>query len=230
MGKTIAVSVAMSAEYELMRDALGNPAETKINGLNFCKARLGENTIILAKSGVGKVNAAITATVLIYEFSPDCMISTGVAGGLDKSIHIGDVVLGNHTCYHDVYVGKEVVQKNNNHTGKFAADASLLKNAETLQNGEIPIKIGLICTGDQFIDSREKLLDIKNAHQDALAVDMESCSLAQVCAHFSVPFLSIRIISDTPYADKHLENYKNFFTKAPHILFNITRNIINVII
>ena len=230
MNKTIAISVAMSAEYALMREALDNPEETKVKGLLFCKARLGNNTVVLAKSGVGKVNAAVTGTVLVYEFAPDCMISTGVAGGLDKSINIGDVVLGAYTCYHDVYVGEEVVQKSNNHTGKFPADACLLKNAGALQEWSGILKSGLICTGDQFIDNRDKLREIKNAYPEALAVDMESCSLAQVCDLFSVPFLSLRIISDTPYADKHLENYKNFFDKAPHTLFNIAKSIIKSII
>lgn len=230
MGKTVAVSVAMDAEYKLLASSLENAVYLTVKGLEFCKAQKGELTLITAKSGVGKVNAAIAATILINEFAPDCIISSGVAGGLDRSVDIGDVVLGSETCYHDVYMGKEVVQKTSRHEGRFAADAQLLHKAESLRDRFPMLKSGLICTGDQFIDSREKMQRIKDEYPEALAVDMESCSLAQTCAHFNTPFMALRIISDTPYADRHLEKYADFFGKAPHVLFDIVQTIINTIL
>ena len=87
---------------------------------------------------------------------------------------------------------------------------------------ETAIHGGLICSGDKFITDRQELETIKANFPEGLAVDMESASIAQVCHLYEVPFISFRIISDTPGAEKHLEQYKNFWGEMADRSFHVT--------
>ena len=82
---------------------------------------------------------------------------------------------------------------------------------------------GLICTGDKFITDRKELNEIKGNFPDGLAVDMESASIAQVCYIYKVPFISFRIISDTPGAENHWEQYTNFWGEMADRSFGVTK-------
>ena len=88
------------------------------------------------------------------------------------------------------------------------------------------IHTGLICTGDKFITDHAILADIKAQFPDGLAVDMESAAIAQVCHLEKVPFVSFRIISDTPGVDEHWAQYENFWSEMAHRSFDITKHFI----
>ena len=88
---------------------------------------------------------------------------------------------------------------------------------------------GLICSGDQFITDRTQLDKIKSCYPDGLAVDMESGALAQVCYLYDVPFLSFRIISDTPGADKHFDQYQNFWGTMADRSFGVTKALLEAL-
>ena len=88
---------------------------------------------------------------------------------------------------------------------------------------------GLICSGDQFITNRTQLQTIKNRFTDGLAVDMESGALAQVCYIYKVPFLSFRIISDTPGANNHFDQYQNFWETMADRSFGVTKALLEAI-
>lgn len=219
---------AMSSEYEQLAKQLTGQHQCAAGPFQYIEGKAGDNTIVLLQCGIGKVNAASGAVELIKNFHPDCLISTGVAGGIDRCIGVMDVVVSSQIVYHDVWcgMGNEYGQIQGM-PARFAGDASLLSCAMNLQQKQgIPsgMKIhgGLICTGDQFITDRTALDAIKQRFPEGLAVDMESAAIAQVCHLYHLPFLSFRIISDTPGVDKHMEQYENFWGEMADRSFRIT--------
>ncbi len=188
----VGVIVAMDSEYEALR-AVGI-----------------ENVV---RSGIGKVNAARVTTELIINERPDCIISSGVAGGIDDSLNIGDFVIANQVAYHDVWCGEGNLRGQvQGLPQRFCADSGLLTYARALKVPDASLHEGLICTGDQFLTTLEEDREVKRMYPDALACDMESAAVAQVCLHYAVPFLAIRAISDvvTPQCN-HQQAYDNFW-------------------
>ena len=167
------------------------------------------NEVRCVLSGMGKVNAAVAATRLIYDYKPDCIINAGVAGSLDSSIREGSVVVGAETAYHDVWSGGNTpLGAVQGFPRRFAAHPILLNAALTCTR---EVYSGLIITGDQFyLDEREDRRQ-KALYPDAIAVDMESAAIAHVCHIMDVPFLSFRIISDSHDDGQQLKNYTEFW-------------------
>lgn len=219
----IGVVVAMGKEFELLARLLEERSETSPLGMRLCKGRVGNKQVFLMKSGIGKVAAATGVNLLCAEEMPDAVLNSGVAGGIGEGLQVGDVVAGTECLYHDVDCGegneKGQVQ---GFPARFAADAVLLEAAR--RQG---VKTGLICTGDQFITDSTRLQDILKNFPQALAVDMESAAMAQVCHMRKVPFLSLRIISDTPCAQNdNMAQYKDFWTQAPLRNFELLRKLL----
>ncbi|MCC8174051.1 MAG: 5'-methylthioadenosine/adenosylhomocysteine nucleosidase [Odoribacter sp.] len=225
----IVIIVAMQSEYKLVAHLLENRTDKQINSFSYTHGYVAGKEILLGKSGIGKVSAAVEATQMILACRPDVIINTGVAGGLDKSLDVMDVVVGKRTIYHDVWCG------DGNAYGQIQGLPAFFKSDENLYNLAIHLKSsaiikgGLICSGDKFITSLEELLAIKSKFPEALAVDMESCSIAQVCYLFSVPFLSFRIISDTPGITNHTHQYENFWKSASETSFRVLQELIEKI-
>ena len=105
MQKTIGVLTAMSVEYRQVAAMLQDAETVKSGPQEFLVGSLGESKVVLLQCGIGKTNAATGVTNLIMTFHPDCVISTGVAGGIDTRLDVMDVVIGKEVCYHDVYCG-----------------------------------------------------------------------------------------------------------------------------
>lgn len=199
----------------------GSPRTSRV----FQVGRIGRNEVALSETGIGKVNAAVGALELIRAFRPDCLVSTGVAGGLDASLHVMDVVVGAEVVYHDADCGP------GNEPGqiqglpaRYAADPALLARALAIHTEGVAVRGGLIASGDQFVSSKGQLAAIKKRFPEALAVDMESGALAQVCHLCQVPFLSFRILSDTPGVDGHDRQYKDFWGEMANRSFSVTRH------
>lgn len=218
----IGIITAMSSEQKQLANQLENPTERKEGPFTYTEGTIKNNTIILMQCGIGKVNAAAGAVEMIRNFAPDCIISTGVAGGIDSCLNVMDVVVSSRIVYHDVWCGE------GNAYGKiqglplyFTGNETLYQCAISLDT-ETAIHGGLICSGDKFITDRQELETIKANFPEGLAVDMESASIAQVCHLYEVPFISFRIISDTPGAEKHLEQYKNFWGEMADRSFHVT--------
>lgn len=202
----IGVICAMQSEFDL------------VNSTDFGS----KNEIHCVLSGIGKVNAALAASILISEFKPDCIINAGVAGSLRAEIQPGDVIVGSQTAYHDVWCG------GTNAFGcveglpqRFAADSSLLKAASAIQASDSKLYTGLIITGDQFYINEEEDERQRQLYPDALAVDMESAAIAQVCHLMNVPFLSFRIISDSHSDGDQGASYDNFWKTLSERSFKI---------
>lgn len=218
----IGIITAMSSEQKQLANQLENPTERKEGPFTYTEGTIKNNTIILMQCGIGKVNAAAGAVEMIRNFAPDCIISTGVAGGIDSCLNVMDVVVSSRIVYHDVWCGE------GNAYGQiqglplyFTGNETLYQCAISLDT-ETAIHGGLICSGDKFITDRQELETIKANFPEGLAVDMESASIAQVCHLYKVPFISFRIISDTPGAEKHLEQYKNFWGEMADRSFHVT--------
>ncbi len=207
----------MDIEYRKMCEALGGDSRGCING----------NEIVLWQCGIGKVNAAIGTMRLIEQHHPDCIISTGLAGGIDNCLHVMDVVIGSQTAYHDVWcgMGNELGQVQGLPT-RFDADKQLLQCAQAVSEaGQYPAVSGLICTGDQFITDKSELAKIKAKFPDALACEMESAAIAHTCYLHQVPFLSIRVVSDTPgNTDNHQQQWTDFLATMSDQSFHFVKS------
>ena len=213
----IGIIIAMDIEYRKMCEALGGSPQGIVNG----------NEVVLWQCGIGKVNAAVGTMRLIEQHHPDCIISTGLAGGIDNSLRVMDVVVGSQTAYHDVWCGEgnELGQVQGLPT-RFDADSRLLQCAqEASKNSNCHSLMGLICTGDQFITDKASLAEIKTHFPDALACEMESAAIAHTCYLLQVPFLSIRVVSDTPgNTDNHQQQWTDFLASMSDQSFHFVKN------
>ncbi|MBO4802882.1 MAG: 5'-methylthioadenosine/adenosylhomocysteine nucleosidase [Bacteroidaceae bacterium] len=224
----IGVLSAMQKEHAQLTTLLGE-AHTETDGnYSFTIGQLGQNTLILLQCGMGKVNAAVGATTLIRRYHPDAIISTGCAGGLDAKQKVMDVVVSTETAYHDVTIPGCEPGQMQGLPARFRAEEELVENAP-LSSLDTQLSAGLIVTGDQFISDVAQLEKIKAVFPDALAVDMESAAIAQTCFLHAVPFVSFRIISDTPGADKHLQQYLNFWDEMADHSFAVTRRFLTAL-
>lgn len=187
--------------------------------------------VIVEKCGIGKVNAALGVQRLINEHHPDCVISSGCAGGNGDEVNVQDIVVSTELCYHDVYCGHAedggpAYGQVQGLPARFSADPYLLGKARELsQSGDSGVSIhpGLIVTGDWFVDSREKMRSIIEHFPEARAVDMESAAIAHTCYLNQVPFISFRVISDVPLRDTHAQQYHDFWAKVAQESFSTTR-------
>lgn len=223
MQKTIGVLTAMTVEYNQVAATMQDTEAVQSGPQEFLVGRVGENKVVLLQCGIGKTNAATGVTNLIMTFHPDCVISTGVAGGIDEKLDVMDVVIGKEVCYHDVYCGDNCDPGQVQGLPRlFNGDDRLVSIATSL-NADVRIVPGLICTGDQFVTNRDELNVIKEKYPGGLAVDMESAAIAQVCHLWNVPFLSFRIISDTPGVKAHFDQYLNFRDTMADKSFAVTK-------
>ena len=219
----------MHKEHEQLVALLSNAKETKKGRFAFTEGEFNGKKIVLMESGIGKVNAAIGAIELIHNFHIDALINTGVAGGIDQCLNVMDVVVGERVAYHDVDCGPEA--EHGQVQGLplyFEGDKKLLNIAMNMQT-DTKLHSGLICSGDQFITNKEQLQTSKSRFQEGLAVDMESGALAQVCYLYGIPFLRFRIINDTPGADKHFDQYLNFWETMADKSFGVTQALLQAI-
>lgn len=219
----------MSVEHAQV-EALLQDKTTEVQGpQTFTIGTIGSHRIVLLQCGIGKVNAAAGVTNLIIHYHPTCILSTGCAGGIDAILNVGDVVASSEICYHDVFCGEDVeLGQVQGLPRRFQGDQSLLKIATSLPS-DIRVVPGLICSGDRFVTDRSELDTIKAIYSDGLAVDMESAAIAHVCHLWNIPFLSFRVISDTPGADAHFQQYLNFWQTMADRSFTITRQFLQAL-
>lgn len=220
----IGIIVAMHKELELLLPLLQNSEESRMGGCEFHRGKVGRHDVIAMQCGIGKVNAAIGTLTLVNSFLPDFVINSGVAGGADQSISVMDVVAGARVAYHDVWCGPESELGQVQGLPLYFEGAKRLLNLVPDREG---IHKGLICSGDQFIDTLDAVNRIKGNFPEALAVDMESGAIAQVCHLNKVPFLALRVISDSPGASHdNTRQYLDFWADAPQETFNLVKDII----
>ena len=190
-----------------------------------------DGNVLVQKCGIGKVNAALGAQRMINEFHPDCIISSGCAGGNGDDINIQDVVVSSELCYHDIYCGRAIDDTTvygqvQGLPARYQADVRLLQKAKELAVPGVSVHAGLIVTGDWFVDSKEKMREIIGHFPEAKAVDMESCAIAQTCYINQVPFISFRVISDIPLRDTDASQYHDFWDTVAEHSFQVTKTFV----
>ena len=221
---------AMDEEVRTLKSAVTNPKTTTLAGVEFCEGTLDGATVVSVECGIGKVNAGICAQLLINIFGVDRIINTGVAGSLDASIDIGDIVVSTDAVQHDfdlTPLGLAPGEMMGLGSNSFPADPTLRENAVNAIREcapEIHVFEGRVCTGDQFISSSEQKNDIISKF-GGLCCEMEGGAIAQVCYQNKIPFVILRAISDK--ADGSAEmNYTEFVHEAAVRCAAITRAMI----
>ena len=226
--KRVGVIVAMREEYELARAALECRAERAVNGMTFVQGRVDGVELVLGQCGIGKVCAAIGAAEMIRGHAPGWIINAGVAGSIDPSARVMDVVVGEEVVYHDVWCGDgNLPGQVQGFPARFLPDRQLRDHALSIVPRDGRVRGGLICCGDRFITGRDEVDAIKARFPGGLAVDMESASVAQVCHVYNVPFLAYRLISDTTgMVGDHAGQWRDFWKEVPRHSFEILRALI----
>lgn len=226
---TIGIIVAMDKEFVQLCGLLTEAKTEQYAGKSFTIGKIGDKTIVMQKCGIGKVNAAVGAVEMIDHYQPGVIISTGCAGGAASHLHVTDVVVGTEYRYHDVYCGSEVEYGQLVGMPAFyTAPAELIDKALHL-SCDTPVHGGLMVSGDWFVDSQEKMRGILKNFPQAIAVDMESCAIAQVCHLRGVPFISFRVISDVPLSDDKASQYFDFWNRLANGSFEVTRTFIQAL-
>lgn len=225
----IGIIVAMDKEFVQLKSLLSDTTVERFHHKDFVTGRIGDKEIVLQKCGIGKVNSAIGTVEMIDHYAPDLVISTGVAGGADTGMNVTDVVVGTEYAYHDAYCGDECEYGQIiGMPAVFSAPGELAAKALAL-GGDTHVHGGLIVSGEWFVDSREKMSGILKRFPAAKAVDMESCSIAQTCHIYHVPFISFRIISDIPLKDDKASQYFDFWARLAEGSFNVTKRFLETI-
>lgn len=201
----IAVIGAMDCEIEKIKELLSDIAECDFGGFTIWIGKINNHEIFVSKSGVGKVNSAINTQFLIDKFHPDYVINTGVAGGIDSNLEVGDIVIAEKLVQHDFdatalgypkgYICNGIMSDSPTY---FYSDFNLVELFEkTISTMDLKTKThrGIIATGDYFIASAEKKQELKNLF-NATAGEMEGAAIAQACAKNNTPFVVMRAISD----------------------------------
>ena len=225
----IGIIGAMDEEVKILLSQLKlNKIQVKAN-MRFNFGQLYNTEVVIVKSGIGKVNAAVCAQILIDDFNVDDIINVGVAGGTAEDISPGDVVIADSLVQHDVDTsafGDEVGQIPRMDTYDFKCDRNLVEKAQQACRKIDGIKsfIGRIVTGDQFICSTEKIRYL-NSKFNALACEMEGGSIAQVAYLNNIPFVIIRSISDNANNGASMD-YKKFTPIAIRNSTEILKNMI----
>ena len=218
----VAIVSAMREEMRALLPVLQDARIEQRAGREFHIGRLDGREAVLVLSGIGKVAAATTTSLLIDRFDVRALLLTGVAGGLGADVKIGDVVIARTLLQHDmdaspIFPRFEVPLTGRSH---FPADAGLCAALAAAAHGvlnaphaalarfgiEAPrLHQGLVVSGDRFVSSATESAALRAALPDALAVEMEGAAVAQVCADLCCPFAVLRTISDRADDAAHLD-------------------------
>lgn len=215
--ETIGLIGAMDEEIELLLAEMEHGHSVTKAGITYVQGNWQGKKIVVCRSGVGKVNAAITTQILIDHFGVTSVVFTGVAGALDPSLNIGDFVISSTCMQHDMDVtplGFERGVIPYQAVSDFPADQRLIELAEEACQDFSAGKymIGKVLSGDQFIASRETVHQLYEQLNGACA-EMEGAAVAQACYMNGVPYVVIRSMSDKADGSAHA-NFAEFTVEA----------------
>jgi adenosylhomocysteine nucleosidase len=205
-----AIVAAMDEELRYIYDVLECSEQVSCGPFIVTKGVIDKTQVVVAKLGVGKVNASMVSTSLLNHFALSAFINIGSAGGVASTLKVGDVVISTDVFQHDVdavSLGFARGQIPFQQDRFFSSDSSLRALAKHKVMGVLEhskVYEGMIGSGDQFINDAAKVAELLQIFPNMLAVDMEAAAVAQVCAQFHIPFLVIRSISDAGDENAHL--------------------------
>ncbi len=209
---------AMDEEVSKLKERLTDVQVETRAAMDFYKGRLDGKDVVVVRSGIGKVNAAMCTQILADIYNVEGIVNTGIAGSLKAEIDIGDIVLSNDALQHDVDAsgfGYAVGQIPRVDTLAFEADGKLIQLARECcarVNPDIHTFVGRVVTGDQFVSDKDKKQWLVETFA-GYCTEMEGAAIAQVCYLNSIPFLIVRAISDKA-DDSATVDYPAFEAKA----------------
>ncbi|WP_088007984.1 5'-methylthioadenosine/S-adenosylhomocysteine nucleosidase [Indiicoccus explosivorum] len=230
----IAVIGAMEEEVELLRASLAHTSSHVIANSEFTTGTYEGQDIVLLKSGIGKVNAAMSTALLLHVYKPDIVINTGSAGGFDETLEVGSVVISDEVRHHDAdatafgYEMGQIPQM----PASFLANPELVELAKKAA-GELsgqPAAVGLVATGDSFMSDAGRVEMVRQSFPDMKAAEMEAAAVAQVCYQFDVPFVVIRALSDIAGKESNVSFEEFLETAAKNstaIVLRVIRDLVN---
>lgn len=192
---------AMEIEVNRIKEQMEDVSVTDKAGMSFFEGKWNGNNVVVVRSGIGKVNAAVCAQILVDTFHADAIINTGIAGSLKNEINIGDIVLSTDAIQHDMdaqgfgYAPGVIPQME---VSDFQADEKLIELAKKCCAEvcpDIQVFTGRVVSGDQFISDKKKK-EWLSSQFEGLCAEMEGAAIAQAAYLNHVPFLIIRAISD----------------------------------
>ena len=229
MSRTAIVSAMREELHELLPLLRVHQVDRR-GGRDFHLGRLGGHDVVCVLSGIGKVAAASTATLLIERFDVQRLVFTGVAGGLGDAVRVGDLVIARELLQHDLDASPIFPRHEVPLTGlkRFATDAALTgaladaaravidrpdqalgpafaEHAAALGLQAPALHRGLVISGDRFVSTAAESKALRTELPDALAVEMEGAAVAQVCHAFGVPFAVLRTVSDRADDGAHVD-------------------------
>lgn len=240
---------AFDAEVEYLLSIATDKTEKTIQNIRFTEATLAGKRVVIAQTGIGKVNAAVTTTLMIEHFMPREIIFTGIAGGTNPGLSPGDIVIGQRVVYHDygtltadsleVRPTKSAVTSRENPL-YYACDPGLVSTAvrasaeaklgkvKTSGVERYPVVItGTIVTGDVFVSSAKAVKELRRRF-GADVTEMEGAAVAQVCLQQSQPFIVVRSLSDNAGSGS-MDEVKQFYKLAAENSANLTLAIIKLL-
>ncbi|MDR0837067.1 MAG: 5'-methylthioadenosine/adenosylhomocysteine nucleosidase [Propionibacteriaceae bacterium] len=230
---TLGIIGAMDEEVRALRDALVDPAPAVVFGSPVIRGDIDGVEVLLMRSGVGKVNAAL-ATVALAHAGATHIVFTGMAGGIGAGVHIGDAVIATDLVQHDVDVTAFGVQPGQllSESMTWQSDPPLADQlarafAVATANMDVSAHRGRIASGDQFIASHTRAGEIAEQF-GAIAVEMEGAATAQVCTKLGVPFAVLRWISDTA-DDAAIEDFPLFCERIAELDLAIVRALVGAV-
>jgi adenosylhomocysteine nucleosidase len=249
---TIGLICAIEQELGHLHNALEDARGEVVAHARFDRGRLDGHEVVLVGGGIGKVNTAVVATVLANRFGCRTIVFSGVAGGLDPALHIGDVVIADRTVQHDagvidderpqIYQAGHVPFINPTARLGYPVDPALLGRVKERLNGfALPplsraagghdqpprIAYGTILTGDQFLHN-ETVRDRLHRELGGVAIEMEGGAVAQVCEAFGIPWLVIRALSDLAGRDSGFD-FNSFVHEVAASSAGILRHLLPVL-
>lgn len=207
---------AMDEEIKLLLQHMGEKQTTVKAGITFYEGTVFGRQAVVCKSGVGKVNAAVTTQILLDHFGAVQILFTGVAGALHPELEIGDIVISSRCIQHDMDASALGYARGfipYQEVSVFEADPVLVQLAEQAcrELGQKSVT-GIVLSGDQFIASRSAVAALREELNGACA-EMEGAAVAQVCYMNGIPFVIVRSMSDKADGSAHV-NYIDFTVTA----------------
>jgi len=198
----IAILGAMDSETQLLIRQMDSPMAHKIAGITFHAGKLAGKDVVVATCGIGKVSAACTTQMAIDLFGADCVINTGVAGGLSPELKPCDVVVSENVTYHDLGVVDDATVPLSHKANPLLVDLAQ-RACRQVKRERFCYMSGRIASGDQFINDPKRKKKIVEDY-NPLCVEMEGAAIGHCCTLNQVPFVVIRAISDSADGDAEM--------------------------
>lgn len=198
----IGIIGAMPKEVEAIKNKMNNITTKVLFNHEFIFGEIKNKKVVVCKSGVGKVNASVTATIMIITFNPQIIVNIGTAGGLVEKQNTLDIVISKDIIQHDYdtsYIDGELgigIRSSSDYQLRKIVEEAFIESGLSAD-----IYIGDIISGDLFVGETEKIVELKKKFPTAIACEMEAGAIAQTCEKLGVPFIVVRSLSDIVFND-----------------------------